>query len=103
MFSSKNYADVHSYFFPRLHYIIIIVYLFLRNVLPVLTLVSEKFVDHRLKIVTDLINALPGNSSVNTVQQSTIDKDVISMPSAPNSGETTRLCNGSVNTLPRKQ
>jgi hypothetical protein len=27
-------------------------------------------------IVTDLINALPGNSSVNTVQQETIDESV---------------------------
>jgi hypothetical protein len=30
-------------------------------------------------IVMDLINALPGNSSVNTVQQQTIDEAVFSM------------------------
>jgi hypothetical protein len=33
--------------------------------------------------VTDLINALPGNSSVNTVQHATIDEAVFSMLSAP--------------------
>jgi hypothetical protein len=57
--------------------------------------------------VTNLINALPGNSSVNAVQQATIDEAVFSMSSAPSSGGTTGLCNpflsnGSVNTLPRK-
>jgi hypothetical protein len=31
-------------------------------------------------IVTDLINALPGNSSVNTVRHATIEKAVFSMP-----------------------
>jgi hypothetical protein len=46
-----------------------------------------------LHIVTDFINALPGNSSVNTIQHATIDEV-----------GTTRLCNpilsnGSVNTL----
>jgi hypothetical protein len=39
-------------------------------------------------IVTDLINALPGNSSVNTVQHATIDKTLFyvvrTMPSAGN-------------------
>jgi hypothetical protein len=59
-------------------------------------------------IATDMINALPGNSSVNTVQHATIDEAVFSMPSAPSSGVTTELCNpflnnGSVNTLPHKQ
>jgi hypothetical protein len=34
-------------------------------------------------IVTDLMNALPGNSSVNTVQHATIDEAVSSMTSAP--------------------
>jgi hypothetical protein len=34
-------------------------------------------------IVTDLINALPGNNSVNTVQHITEDEDVFSVPSAP--------------------
>jgi hypothetical protein len=57
-------------------------------------------------ILTDLINALPGNSSVNTVKHATMDKDVFSMSSAPSSGGTTGLCNpllnnGSVNTFPR--
>jgi hypothetical protein len=33
-------------------------------------------------ILTDLINALPGNSSVNTVQHATIDEAVFSMSSA---------------------
>jgi hypothetical protein len=56
-------------------------------------------------IVTDLINALPDNSSVNTVQQATIDEAVLFMSSAPNSGGTTVLCNpflsnGSVNAFP---
>jgi hypothetical protein len=32
---------------------------------------------------TDLINAVPGNSSVNTVQHATIDEAVVSMSSAP--------------------
>jgi hypothetical protein len=59
-------------------------------------------------IVTDMINALLGNNSVNTVQHATIDEAVFSMSSAPSSGGTTGLCNsflsnGSVNTLPRKQ
>jgi hypothetical protein len=59
-------------------------------------------------IVTDSINALPDNSSVNTVQHATIDEAVFSMPSAPSNVGTTGLCNsfrsnGSVNTLPRKQ
>jgi hypothetical protein len=34
-------------------------------------------------ILTDLINALPGNGSVNTYQQATIDETVYSMWSAP--------------------
>jgi hypothetical protein len=59
-------------------------------------------------IVTDSINALPGNSSVNTVQHVTIDEVVFSMSSVQSSGGTTGLCNpflrnGSVNKLPRKQ
>jgi hypothetical protein len=61
---------------------------------------------HYHSIVTDLINALSGNSSVSTVQHTTIDKDVFSMSSAPRSGGRTGLCNpllgnGSVNTFPR--
>jgi hypothetical protein len=38
-------------------------------------------------IVTHLINVLPGNSSVNTVQHATIDEAVFSMSSAPFSDE----------------
>jgi hypothetical protein len=60
-------------------------------------------------ILTDLFKALPGNSSVNTVQHAIIDEAVFSMSSAPSSGETTGiysynpfLSNGSVNKLPRK-
>jgi hypothetical protein len=34
-------------------------------------------------ILTDLINALPGNGSVNTVQHAKIDEAVFSMSSAP--------------------
>jgi hypothetical protein len=68
--------------------------------------ITHLFTD--LYIVTDLINALPGNSSVNTVQHATIDEGVFSMSSEPCSGGTTRLCNpflsnGSVNTFPLKQ
>jgi hypothetical protein len=55
-----------------------------------------------------LINALPGNSSVNTVQHATIDETVFSVSSAPSRGGTTGLRNpflskGSVNTLPHKR
>jgi hypothetical protein len=35
-----------------------------------------------LYIETDLINALPGSSSVNTVQRATIDEDVFFVVSA---------------------
>jgi hypothetical protein len=38
---------------------------------------------HKYNIVTDLINALPGNSSVNTVQYAIIDEAVFSMSSVP--------------------
>jgi hypothetical protein len=56
--------------------------------------------------VTDLINAFPGNRSVNVVQHATTDEVVFYMWSAPSSGGTTGLCNtildnGSVNTFPR--
>jgi hypothetical protein len=49
-----------------------------------------------------LINALPGNNFVNTIQHATIDLAVLSMSSALSSGGTTWLCNpllgnGSVN------
>jgi hypothetical protein len=59
-------------------------------------------------IVTDLINALSHDSSVNMVQHATVDEAVFSMLSAPGSGGTTGLCNpflsnGSVNTLPCKR
>jgi hypothetical protein len=58
--------------------------------------------------VTDLINALPGNSSLNTVQHATTNESVFSMSSEPSSGGTTGLCNPFLsnvflNTLPRKR
>jgi hypothetical protein len=58
--------------------------------------------------VTDFINALPDNSSLNTVQHATIDEALFSVSSAPSSGGTALLCNpflskGSVNTIPRKR
>jgi hypothetical protein len=64
--------------------------------------------DYDNDIVTDLINALPGNPSVNTVQQPTIDEALFSKSSAASSGGTMGLCNpflnnGSVNTLPHKR
>jgi hypothetical protein len=37
--------------------------------------------------VTDSINTLPVNSSVNTVQHATVDEAVFSMSSVPSSGE----------------
>jgi hypothetical protein len=53
-----------------------------------------------------LINALPGNSSANTVQHEAIDDAVFSTSSAPRSGGTKGLYNpllgnGSVNTFPQ--
>jgi hypothetical protein len=64
-------------------------------------------VEYDICIVTDLINALPGNSSVNLVRHAIKDEAVFPMSSAPSSGGTTGLCNpflskGSVYTLPRK-
>jgi hypothetical protein len=41
-----------------------------------------------IHIVMDLINVLPGNSSVNTVQHATINEGVFSMSSTPSSGGT---------------
>jgi hypothetical protein len=60
-----------------------------------------------LNTLTDLMNALPGNSSVNTVLHATIDDAVFSMSPAPSSGVTKGLynpflSNGLVKTLPRK-
>jgi hypothetical protein len=43
-------------------------------------------------IVTDLINALPGNSSVNTAQHATIDEVVFSMSSEPSNSRNGILC-----------
>jgi hypothetical protein len=56
--------------------------------------------------VRDLINILPGNSSVNMVQNATTDEAVFSMLSTPSSCGTTGLCNpflsnGLVNTFLR--
>jgi hypothetical protein len=57
---------------------------------------------HQLYIVTDVINALPGNSSVNTVQHATIDEAVFyvvrATPSAANgqiNSQSTRVEAGS--------
>jgi hypothetical protein len=47
------------------------------------SLIYEQTMLSTYNIVTDLINALPGNSSVNTVQHATIDEAVFSMSSAP--------------------
>jgi hypothetical protein len=68
------------------------------------------YIQHRqicsqINVVTDLINTLPGNSSVNVVQHATIDEVVFSMSSTLSSGGITGLCNpflsnGSVNTFP---
>jgi ABC-type multidrug transport system permease subunit len=52
--------------------------------------------------LTDLINALSGNSYINTVQQATIYEAVFSMPSAPGLCNQF-LSNSSGNTLPRKR
>jgi hypothetical protein len=41
---------------------------------------------HTVNIIRDLINALPGNSSVNTVQHATIDEAVFSVSFGPSSG-----------------
>jgi hypothetical protein len=46
-----------------------------------------------LYILTELINMLPGNCSVNTAQHATIDGTVFSMSSAPSTGGTRGLCN----------
>jgi hypothetical protein len=43
-------------------------------------------------IVTDLINAMPGNSYVNTVQLATIDEAVFSMSSASSNSRNGVLC-----------
>jgi hypothetical protein len=48
---------------------------------------------YRENILTDLINALPGNSSVNAVQHATIVEAVFSMSSAP----ILVIYNGSIN------
>jgi hypothetical protein len=66
---------------------------------------SMKFGLHDNHIVTDFINALPGNSSVNTAQHATID-DAVFYVVRTEQRRTTGLCNpllgtGSVNTLPR--
>jgi hypothetical protein len=61
-----------------------------------------------LSAVMDLMNALSGKSSVNTVQHAIIDEVLFSMSYATSRGGKTELCNpflsnGSVNTLPRRQ
>jgi hypothetical protein len=62
----------------------------------------------RDNLVSDLINALPGNSYVNTVRHATIGEAVSSVSFTPSSGGTTELCNpflsnDSVNTLLRNR
>jgi hypothetical protein len=47
---------------------------------------SRNIIFVEINIVTDLINGLPGNSSVNTVQHATVDEAVFSMYSALSSG-----------------
>jgi hypothetical protein len=44
-------------------------------------------------IITDLINALPINSSLNTVQHTAINEALFPMSIAQSSGKTTGLCN----------
>jgi hypothetical protein len=56
-------------------------------------------------LLTDLINALPGNSSANMVQHATRDEAVFSMSPLPSSDGAIWLCNlllgnSSVNTFP---
>jgi hypothetical protein len=82
-----------------------------RNIISTTNRCVALFIPHMKSIkstVTDLINALSGNSSVNTVQHATIEEAVFSMSSGPSSGGTTGLCNlflnnGPVNTLPPKR
>jgi hypothetical protein len=38
---------------------------------------------HSVKYIVELISALPGNGSVNTVQHGTVDEAVFSMSSVP--------------------
>jgi hypothetical protein len=65
---------------------------------------NQLYINHNT--VIDLINVLPGNSSVNTSQHATINEAVFCMSSAPSTGGKTGFCNpllgnGSVNTFPR--
>jgi hypothetical protein len=82
----------------------------LRSKLSILSQVAYhiKYSYSCIYTLTDFINALPGNNSVNTVQYAAIDNTLFSMSSAQSSGGTTGLCNpflsnGSENTLPRKR
>jgi hypothetical protein len=43
---------------------------------------AELIEQNSISIVTELINTLPGNSSVNTTQQATIDETVFTVSSA---------------------
>jgi hypothetical protein len=45
-----------------------------------------------INIVMDLINALPGSSSVNTVHYATIEEAVFSMSSVPSNSRNGVLC-----------
>jgi hypothetical protein len=50
---------------------------------------AKKYIHY---IVTDVINALPGNSYVDTVKQATIDEAVFSILSAPSNSRNGILC-----------
>jgi hypothetical protein len=54
---------------------------------------STDLISSHIDTVTDLINALPGNNYVNTVQHAIIDEDVFSMSSAPSNSRNGVLCN----------
>jgi hypothetical protein len=73
------------------------------NTSPFSLLYLRVFITDPVK--TDLVNALPGNNSVNTAQHATICGAVFSMSSAPSNSGITGSCkplpgNGSVNTFP---
>jgi hypothetical protein len=57
------------------------------------SLCSTTTISFQFYIVTDMINTLPGNSSVNTIQHATIDEAMFTMLSALSSSGTMGLCN----------
>jgi hypothetical protein len=62
------------------------------NTPPLSLLAVMYFHWYIIHIVTDSINALPGNSYVNTVQHATIDEAVFSMSSASSNSRNRVLC-----------